>query len=173
MPVKLHVIRASDFIRIDADDHVNFEESKKVLQELAAACQKRGVDHAMLDLRDVPIPDKPRFTNEELASLVGSFRTAGFSRYQRLAILYRRDAYGGIRNFTFFSRMRGLHVQAFHEFESAIDWLWTGTESLEQKHGTEVPILRHDAKKRLTDLSARIYSPASAGPARRVKRSYR
>jgi len=159
MPIELHVIRASDFICIGGDERLNFEESKQALRELALACRKRGLDRAMLDLRDLPVPAKPRFTITELAGLVGAFRDAGFSRQQRLAVLYRQDIYGSVRNFTFFSRMRGLQVQAFHEFDSAMYWLWQDTEKpAEEKHGAEVPILRRNAKKRMTDLVGRIHN---------------
>jgi hypothetical protein len=173
MPIELQIIRANDFVCIDADEHVNFEESRKLLERLATACRKRGLNRAMLDLRDLPVPDKPYFTNAELAALVGAFRDAGFSRHQRLAILYRQDVYGGVRNFTFFSRMRGMHVQAFYEFESAMLWLWKDSDILEQKHGIGIPILRYDREKRAADLAARIHSTAVPGPARRVRRNHR
>ena len=173
MPIELHLIRASDFVCIDADEHLDFDESKKALQKLALACRKRALQHAMIDLRDVPASDKRRFTNAELAGLVGAFREAGCSRSLRLAILYRRDVYGGIRNFTFFSRMRGLQVQAFHDFESAIHWLWKDTEiSLEEKHGVAVPVLRHHVRKRAADFADGIHSTIATAPAHRqgVKR---
>ena len=131
MPIEIFVITASDFVRLSSDKFINFEESKKVLQGLAAACQKRGLDRAIVDVRDLPVPDKPHFTNAEFAALVEVFREAGFSRRQRLAVLYRQDVYGGLQKFTFFSRMRSLRVQAFHEFESAINWLWKDEENLE------------------------------------------
>jgi hypothetical protein len=157
MPIDLQVIRASDFVCLDAGDHLNFEDSRKALQGLATTCRKRGLNRAMLDLRELPVLDRPRFTNAELAELVCAFRDAGFSRHQRLAVLYRQDVYGGVRKFTFFSRMRGLQVQAFHEFEDAMSWLWKGTENLEQHHGPDAPILTHDGKKRAADLAGRIH----------------
>ena len=170
MPIELHLIRASDFVCIDANEHLDFEESKKGLQKLAVACRKRGVHHAMIDLRDLPASDKPGFTNGELAELAGAFREAGCSRSLRLAVLYRQDVYGGIRNFTFFSRMRGLQVQAFHDFESAIHWLWKNVEiSLEVKHGVKVPILRHHAKQRTADFADGIHSTTSNAPAHRLR----
>ena len=170
MPIELHLIRASDFVCIDANEHLDFEESKKALQKLALACQKRGLHHAMIDLRDVPASDKRRFTNDELVGLVGAFREAGCSRSLRLAVLYRRDVYGGIRNFTFFGRMRGLQVQAFQEFESAVYWLWNNSEiSTEQKHGVKVPILRHPVKHRTADFADGIHSPIVPAPAHRLR----
>lgn len=170
MPIELHLIRASDFLCIDADEHLNFEESRKALQELALACRKRGLHNALIDLRDVPASDKPRFTNGELAGLVGAFREAGCTRRLRLAILYRRNVYGGVRNFTFFSRMRGLQVQAFHDFESAIYWLWSTAEiPAEEKHGAHVPILRRHAKRRTADFTDGIHSPVVIPPAHRLR----
>src|SRR5258708_3584704 len=113
MPIELQVIRASEFIRLDARARLDLEQSQKVLQALAHACRKRGVDQAMLDLRALPLLPKPQFTPTELATLVSTFRDAGFTRQQRLAILYQSDVYGGVRTFAFISRMRGLRVQAF------------------------------------------------------------
>jgi hypothetical protein len=129
MPLELQVIRANEFVRLDADEHLDFEASVKALQSLAKACRKRGLDSALLDLRAVPVPAKPVFSTKEIAALVLSFRDAGFSREQRLAVLYHQDAHGGIRDFAFISRMGGLQVQAFHDFEQALEWLSEGSES--------------------------------------------
>ncbi len=173
MPIALQVIRATDFVRLDADERVNFEESKKVLQELALACRLRGLDRAMVDIRHLPVRDKPRFSDAELAALVGAFREAGFTQRQRLAILYGEDTYGRVRNFTFFSRMRGLHVQAFHQFEDAIHWLWQGTDSLEQIQGTKVPIVQRNATKRVAHMPDRSHRSITPEPVRNLKRSHR
>lgn len=170
MPIELHVIRASDFICLDPDEHMDFEESKKVLEQLAVACRKRGLDRAMVDLREVPVADKPRFTNAELAAMVGAFRAAGFSRGHRLAILYRRDVYGTVRNFAFFGRMHGLQVQPFHDYESAIHWLWQGRDHLEHEHGAEVSIVHTKPHLHLADGSHRAVQPR---PVSRLRRSHR
>jgi hypothetical protein len=171
MPIELHLIRASEFIRLDPDEHIDFEASKRVLQDLAYACRKRGIDRAMVDIRNMPVPDQPRFTPSQLAALVGAFREAGFTRQQRLAILYKHDVYGGIRNFTFFSKLRGLQVQAFHEFEVAFYWL-AEEQSSELKQATEVPILKSDARKQQEDLVDRVHRPPAPRLARRTKGNY-
>lgn len=147
MPITLEIIRASEFIRVDASEHLDFEASKIVLQGLAVACRKRGLDRAMLDLRAVPIPAKPQFTASELAKLIGAFREAGFSRRQRLAVLFLEDVHGGIRTFAFLSKMRGLEVEAFDDFERALLWLSEG--QAEEHRGVPVPIAKREAKKRL------------------------
>ena len=148
MPVELQVIRASEFVCLDPHEHLDFEASKNALQALAAACHKRGVSCALVDLRDLPVLSKPHFTKTEIAGLVGTFRDAGFSRRQRLAVLYRHDVYGGIRDFAFISRLRGLQVQPFTDFEAAVQWL-SEAEEAEPKAGqvaVPIPITKHQPK---------------------------
>jgi len=123
MPVDLQVILASEFVRLDASEHLDFEASKKVLQAMAQACLKRGVVRAMVDIRAIPAPPKPAFTPSQLAALVGTFWEAGFGRGQRLAVLYQEDPHGGARTFAFIGRMYGWQVRAFSEFEQAFHWL--------------------------------------------------
>src|SRR5262245_39164333 len=117
MPVELQIIRASEFVRLGAKGQLNFEASTEALATMAHACRKRGVDRALLDLRELPTPPKPLFTTSELGALVGTFREAGFSRRQRLAVLYRNDPHRGARMFAFIGIMRGWQVRAFGDFE--------------------------------------------------------
>jgi hypothetical protein len=186
-PIELHVIRASDFICFDAEEHLNFEESKRVLQQLALASRKRGLDRAMVDLRELPVPEKPRFTDGELAELAGAFRDAGFTRRQRLAILHRHDVHGTIRKFTSIGRKGGLQVRAFLEYDEAMHWLGKTIEDVaEQKQGARVPILQkkrkgNTAKKRAQAAHSYLYSTDGTGatiqratrpgPVHRLKRS--
>ena len=147
MPLELQVIHVNDFIRLDPHEHLDFEASKKALEALARACRKRGLNNALLDLRSLPVPTKPRFSPTDISSLVSSFRDAGFSRDQRLAVLYRHDVYGGVKTFAFISRMRGLQVQAFAEFEGAVQWLMEGQHDAEcRETGDTVPITAPMAK---------------------------
>jgi len=121
----------------------------------------------------LPVPEKPRFTDAQLAGLIGAFRAAGFSRRQRLAIVHRHDVHGTIRNFISIGRKQGLQVQAFLEFDKGMHWLGKGMENTpECKQGLEVPIVRRKAKKRATRLArvsrARGTQP---GPVRGFKKS--
>lgn len=129
MPIELQVVRASEFIRLDPRARLDFEASKQALQDLAVACRKRGLDRALLDLRHLPRLPKAQFTPKQLAELVAAFHETGLSRQQRLAVLYRDDAYGGIRTFTFIGRIRGINVQAFTEFEEGLQWLSAGEDN--------------------------------------------
>ena len=128
MPFDVQIIRASEFVRLDAREHLDFESSKEVLHAMARACRKRAIDRAILDLRTVPIPEKPLFTRDELSALVETFHEAGFTLNQRLAVLYRQDPHQGIRKFAFIGTLRGWNVRAFCDFERALAWLCTESD---------------------------------------------
>lgn len=123
MPIELHVIQTKDFVCLDATEHLDFEASKQALRTLAQACRKRGVDRALLDVRLIPITERPRFTPTELAELLETFHEAGFDQSQRLAVLYKADPHGRVRMFAFIGKIRGFKVQAFEKFEDAFRWL--------------------------------------------------
>jgi hypothetical protein len=80
------------------------------------------------------------FTPSELAALVGTFREAGFSRRQKLAVLYRSDPHHGARMFAFISIMRGWHVRAFGDFEQTLFWLSEEKTSPRERGEQEIPI---------------------------------
>jgi len=151
MPIDLHVIRANEFVCLDADEQLDFAASKEALRTLALACRKRGLDRALLDLRAVPIPDRPLFTPSQLAALVRTFHEAGFGRQQRLAVLYRSDPHGGARAFAFIGRIQGWQVRAFDEFEAALYWLSEETKSPagREAQAVPVPITTHSGVKKL------------------------
>ena len=158
MPLELQVIRASEFIRLDPGSRVDFEASRNVLRSLAQACRKRGLDRAMMDLRSLPVPPRPILTASELAALVLTFQEAGFTKKQRLALLYHSDIHGGVRNFAFISRMRGLKVQAFTDFEAAFQWLSEDAESPAEGEKGEVAVpikTRSGVKQAVLNAAAR------------------
>ncbi len=140
MPIELQIIRASEFVRLGAHGHLNFEGSKELLKSLSQACRKRAIHQAMLDLRDLPAPARRLFTPTELASLVETFREAGFTREQRLAVLYRSDPHHGARMFAFISMIRGWQVRAFGDFEDALYWLSETTKKSLTRYDPEISL---------------------------------
>jgi hypothetical protein len=126
MPQELQIIRASEFIRFGAQGHFDLPASKAALAELAGVCRKRGIAHAMMDLRALHPGPKPVFSPADLAELVGTFREVGFTQRERLAILYGSDPHRRARLFAFLSTMHGYAVRAFGEFEEALLWLSSG-----------------------------------------------
>jgi hypothetical protein len=161
MPVELQVIRASEFVCLDVRSRLDLEASKEALQALVIACRKRGLKCALLDLRNLPEMSRPHFTPNELAALVKTFREAGFSRQQRLALLYHSDLYGGIRTFAFVNRLRGLQVRPFTEFEAALEWLSEGQESPNESEVSEAPVRITHRLGKIKKLSA---APAAGVP---------
>lgn len=123
MPFELQIIRAQEFIRLGARGHIDFKASKAVLAELAAACCKRGINRALLDLRALYPGPEPVFSTSDLMMLVNTFREFGFTRKLRLAVLYFSDPHGRAPLFALIAKLRGWKVEAFDSFEEAITWL--------------------------------------------------
>jgi hypothetical protein len=133
MSVELHIIRASEFIRVGHHGRPNFQASKEMLTKLADTCRERGIYRVLLDLREVQLGPTPAFTPVELASIVETFHEIGFSHAQRLAVLYATDPHHGARLFAFISREQGWNVKAFDSYEKALDWLAVSTEPLRER----------------------------------------
>jgi len=123
MPLELHIIRAHEFIQMGAHGRFDLAASKQALAQLVRACRRRNINQALMDLRSLHPGQKPKFSRAELAELVGTFREAGFTHRQRLAVLYHSDPHHRARLFAFLSTMHGWHVQAFGDFEEAFLWL--------------------------------------------------
>jgi len=121
MPVELQIIRACEFVRLGARGEFDFESTLTVLKTLAAACHKRGVERALLDVRGAT----SNLTPKELATLVGAFAKDAGSKRFRLAILHTEDQNYRAKLFAFFSAMRGRKVKAFEDFEESLVWLST------------------------------------------------
>jgi hypothetical protein len=122
MPLELQLIRASEFIRVNAEGDFDLGTSKLALTKLAHACRKRGIERAMLDLRELhPLP-QPRLTRTDLIALVNTFHQV-FSKEHRLALLYSTDPHARARLFACITSMHGWQVRSFASFENAMFWL--------------------------------------------------
>lgn len=150
--MELQVIRAQEFIRLGATGHFDLAASKAVLAQLAAACWKRDINQALLDLRALHPGPTPVFSPNDLVRLVNTFREVGFTHKQRLAILYGSDPHHRARLFAFIAKLRGWKVQAFDDFEKAFIWL-SGDE--EPHPETELtPTEKKVAVRKLNNLKA-------------------
>jgi hypothetical protein len=123
MPMELQIIRAHEFVRLGAHGRIDLKASKEILAELAAACRKRGINQALLDLRALHVGPKPVFSPNDLAVLVNTFREIGFTHRERLAVLYTADPHRRARLFSFIATLHGWTVRAFDGFEEALTWL--------------------------------------------------
>lgn len=129
MSLQIEIIRATEFVRVGAEGHFDLPASKAALATVAAACRKRGVQHAVIDLRALQPGPKPVFSPADLVELVKTFPAVGFTRRLRLAVLYRSDPHKRARLFAFLSTMHGWDVRAFGDFEPALLWLSSGQET--------------------------------------------
>jgi hypothetical protein len=132
MPLELQIIRASEFVRLGAHGHFDLAASKAALAVLVGACRKRGINQALMDLRQLQPGPKPVFSRADLIEIVNTFREIGFTHQQRLAILYHSDPHRRARLFAFLSKLHGWTVQAFGDFEEALHWLSSGGETVAQ-----------------------------------------
>jgi hypothetical protein len=123
MSLELQIIRVSDFIRVDPSGHFDLAASKAALALVAGACQKRGINQALLDLRALRPGPTPVFSPADLSELVNTFSEVGFTRQHHLAILYHSDPHKRARLFAFLSTIHGWNVRAFGDFEGALAWL--------------------------------------------------
>jgi hypothetical protein len=141
VPLELQIIRACEFIRAGAHGRPDLEASRAVLRELGTACRRRGIDRALLDVRDIHPGATRILTPSELASLINTFRDIGFTHEHRLAVLYSEDPYHGVRLFALIGTLRGWKVGAFGDFESALQWLGEPENADEQNlTAPELPI---------------------------------
>ena len=123
MPVELQIIRASEFIRLGAPGHLDLASSREMIQQLARACHRRGIDRALLDLRGIHPGDTPMLSRKELGALINTFCSSGFSDRLRLVVLYSSDPHHRARIFALMGILHGWNVKASENFEEAVHWL--------------------------------------------------
>src|SRR5438045_3747150 len=112
MPLDVQIIRAREFIRMGPRGELDLGATRAVLETLAAACRKRGIERALLDGRDA----RTNLTAAEMAELVQIFRLVGFPNGQKLALLHSGDPRRRARILTFIGALRGWSVRAFEDF---------------------------------------------------------
>jgi hypothetical protein len=154
MPIELQIIRAREFVRLGAHGRFNLKASIVALAKLAAACRKRGINQALMDVRDLHPGVKPVFSPNDLAVLVSTFLKIGFTRQQRLAVLYRVDPHHRARIFAFFAKMRGWRVQAFDGFEEAVTWLFSADSEQSETETEYTPKAKKIPVRKLNRLKA-------------------
>ena len=119
MPYRVQIIRSNDFVRLDAHGNLNIYDSQAALRKLAEACMQRGIDDALLDVREV----QASLTVTDLFVLASSFGEFGFHRGQRLAIVHRMTSDVRAGFFALCAKNRGWSVGSFDNFEEAFAWL--------------------------------------------------
>ena len=168
MPLELQIIRAHEFIRVGARGRLDPAASKAILADLARACRKRGTHQALLDLRALKPGPVPVFKPRDLVMLVSTFRDIGFTKTDRLAVLYRTDPHRRARLFAFIGRMRGWSVGAFQNFEEALAWLAANGQSDTHESGPRQQKVAIKITRARTSRAPKL--PRQAGPGRWSRR---
>jgi len=122
MAMQLEIIRAAEFVRADTHGELDLAASKNAFKLIANACQLRGIQNAVMDLREFHPGPIPALTCGDLIDLINTFSEVGFTRNLRLAILYASDPHKRGQMFEFLSDLRGWNVKTFSEFEAAVMW---------------------------------------------------
>src|SRR6478609_819518 len=112
MPLEVQIIRACEFVRQRAHGEFDLASTRAAIMALAAACRKRGVETAMVDIREATSNLSPK----DLATLVGAFAKAAGPKRLRLAVLHRVNQNYRTELFVFLSAMCGRKVKAFENF---------------------------------------------------------
>ena len=137
MPFHLSVVRAGEFVRCGTHGSIHLGESRRILLSLADALFRRGVDKAILDLRNNTID--PPLTYAQLYELASTFRVAGFGARQRLALIVPPDRYSKAQFFAICASEGRWNCLPFCTFEEALDWLAEVVELSPGEAATEPP----------------------------------
>lgn len=119
MPTNIRIIHAHDFLQVTPEGRLNFEDSKKLLVEIAAATPLAVPPEIILDTRKVQ-SDLSATDLYDLVSELGNYRQA-FAR--KIAVLCPLKQFDSAGFFALCAKNRGFQVQAFTSYEEAIEWL--------------------------------------------------
>jgi hypothetical protein len=122
MPHDIRVIPAHEFLRADVHDRLDLAASKRLLEQLAAACVGCPERDILVDVRGI---STPQLSSVDLYELVQALRGLGLGLLNRIAILRRvRDGFDRARFFEMLAADRGFQVSVFEDFEAALTWLY-------------------------------------------------
>ncbi len=129
MEIKLHVVRAGDFIKTTQRGEVDLAKSKQLLRTIATAVRGWQEYGILIDVREVGSVKLSAFDIWELAQSMAEHGTV-FRR--KTAVLLPKQATGERVEFLrLCGENRGFQIRAFRSFEEAVYWLapsvWEGT----------------------------------------------
>jgi hypothetical protein len=128
MPHDIRVITAREFLRADVHGRLDLPASKRVLEQLAAACAGTPDRHILIDVRDT----KPANVGSvEVYELVQTLRVLGLGVLNQIAVLRcQPEGFDRGRLFEMLATDRGFQVGVFEDFEAAFAWLYGKGEAV-------------------------------------------
>lgn len=124
MTAKIKIIHAQDFLKATPEGELDFEESKRILLEIAAVVVPQDDYDLIIDTRKAHSVMSP--TN--LWHLAKEISTFGEKFRRKTAVICPRERFDQAKFFELCSHNRGYQIHAFTSYEDAIDWLCSTTE---------------------------------------------
>jgi len=122
MPANIRIIHAHDFMKVTPEGKLDFEESKKLLIEIALAATPLIDYDIIMDTRNMNSVMSIADLWYLAAELNNSFNKVS-SRPRKTAVLCPIKRFDHAGFFALCSQNRGFHVSAFTSFEEAYEWL--------------------------------------------------
>ena len=122
MPYNIRIIPGREFIKLDAEGHLDLEMSRKVLSDVIWTCLRSRMARVLIDVREATSD----MTAAHLCKLADVCReiSAQDQDDDRIAILSRpKDEFDRAAFLAAKAESAGWNVAAFQEFEKAFDWL--------------------------------------------------
>lgn len=119
MPSTVQIIRAHECIRATPEGNLDFEESKKLLVEIASLAKGLGEYKILLDLRRAA----PQLNTADLWYLAKEVAQLGATYRRKTALLTLLQEFENAEFWALSAQNRGYQIHAFVSFEDAIEWL--------------------------------------------------
>jgi hypothetical protein len=119
MAANIRIIHAHDFLKATPEGHLDLEESKKLLIEIASTAFLGGDYHIIVDTRRAQV---------EMSTTDLWYLAAGLSEHRKAfsgktAILCPPERFDDAEFLALCAKNQGFNVRAFTSFEDAIEWL--------------------------------------------------
>ena len=124
MPAKIRIIHAQDFLKATPEGKLDFEESKRILLEVASVLVPQDDCDLIIDTRkahSIMSPTDMLLLVQEISALGEKFR-------RKTAVICPRERFDHAKFLELCSSYKGYEIHAFTAYEDAIDWLCSSTE---------------------------------------------
>ena len=120
MPTDIRIVHAHDFIKATVDGRLDFDESKRLLVEVASTTSTHPGDFGvLLDTRKA----QAQMSATELWHLAAELSSLRRSFARKTAVLCPLESFDNAEFFALCAQNRGLQLEAFASFEEAMEWL--------------------------------------------------
>jgi hypothetical protein len=121
MPYDMRIISSTDFLRLDAEGHLDMSASRRLLADVMWVSVQSGIRHILIDVREATC----EMTAAQLATLAEACRDLRPTGPEyRVALLNRpKDHFDRAALAASWDQAEGRNTKAFRSFEDAFNWL--------------------------------------------------